>query len=84
MNDKDKNEYSYYPLFFRSYGKSYIANMISEKEEKINNLQSKIDKVNELLEGRKERVEDLSWVEMKVEDYIEEINEIEFILKEDK
>lgn len=55
-----------------------------ELELKINNLQSKIDKVNELLEERKEEVEDISWVEMKVEDYIEEINEIENILKEDK
>ena len=55
-----------------------VKALLEEKE----NLQSKIDKANELLEERKERVEDISWVEIKVEDYIEEINEIEFILKE--
>ena len=55
-----------------------------EYKNKINNLQFKIDKINELLEERKKEVEDISWVEMKVEDYIEEINEIEDILKEDK
>ena len=58
----------------------------SELENKINNLQSKIDKAIEILEKRKKYIDDeeLTWVEMPRKDYFKEIEEIEDALKEDK
>lgn len=70
-------------IFAVDYIQTFATRLIY-LDYKYKNLQSKINKANELLEERKERVEDISWVEMKVEDYIKEINEIENVLKEDK
>lgn len=43
--------------------------------------EKKINKAIEYIEERIERVEDISWVEMKTEDYLEEQQEILGILK---
>lgn len=62
-----------------------VNNMNKILMEILKEKDKKIDKAIEYIEERIERVEDISWVEMKTEDYLEEQQEILDILKgEDK
>lgn len=57
--------------------RNVLIKIVKEQQEIIN-------KAIEKLEEGKEEVEDISWVEMRSESYIEEMNEIENILKGEK
>ena len=51
-----------------------LIKIVKEQQEIINEAIEKLEEI-------KESVEDISWVEMRSESYIEEMNEIENILK---